>query len=216
MKIKKIALFVLMSLSCVGCQISYQNSSLNTSISTSSSTSNTSLVSSNDVSSYVDSLESTSNQLSSFSTIEESSFDIDKSSNVEVSSITSSSSSQYEYTIDEYGTYTDKESVALYLVTYNRLPMNYVTKSEASKYDNSYSIGGDYFGNYEGCLSSKFNGSYRECDIDATKNRRGAKRLVYEISTFQIYYTEDHYGNFQEYLGYKKWSSKFGQSTGVC
>lgn len=128
-----------------------------------------------------------------------------------VSSYVSSSG----FSVSESGRYTDVESVAMYLVTFHKLPSNYVTKSQASKYDNTYSIGGDYFGNREGYLPSTYNGSYRECDIGSTKNSRGAKRIVYETRTYRIFYTTDHYSNFREYYGYKSWSELFGKSNDI-
>ena len=132
-------------------------------------------------------------------------------SSEKVSSYVSSSG----FSVSESGRYTDVESVAMYLVTFHKLPSNYVTKSQASKYDNTYSIGGDYFGNREGYLPSTYNGSYRECDISSTKNSRGAKRIVYETRTYRIFYTTDHYSNFREYYGYKSWSELFGKSNDI-
>ena len=89
--------------------------------------------------------------------------------------------------IDEDGYYTSKEDVALYIHTYGRLPGNFITKKEAQKlgweggklepYAPGMSIGGDYFGNYEGQLPKKKGRKYYECDIDTQgKKSRGAKR----------------------------------------
>ena len=56
-------------------------------------------------------------------------------------------------------------------------------------------IGGDRFGNYEKLLPT--GQEYHECDIDTLgSSERGAKRLVY--SEDDIYYTEDHYGSFEQ------------------
>lgn len=107
--------------------------------------------------------------------------------------------------LDEYGVYDSKEDVALYIVTYDRLPSNYITKKEAKKlgwsggsleeYAPGKCIGGDYFGNYEGNLPE--DNEYHECDIDTLgKKSRGAKRLVYSDDGY-IYYTEDHYETFE-------------------
>lgn len=107
--------------------------------------------------------------------------------------------------IDEYGIYDSKDEVALYIVTYDKLPSNYITKKEAKKlgwsggYLESYApgkcIGGDYFGNYEGNLPEDT--KYHECDIDTLgKKSRGAKRIVYSDDGY-IYYTEDHYETFE-------------------
>jgi len=106
--------------------------------------------------------------------------------------------------IDENGSYTSKEDVALYLNTYGELPDNFITKSEAralgweggslEPYAPGKCIGGDKFGNYEGLLPD---GSYHECDIDTLgKDSRGAKRIVYSADG-SIYYTEDHYESFE-------------------
>ena len=64
--------------------------------------------------------------------------------------------------IDENGIYDQKDDVALYLITYEHLPSNYMTKDEARKYGweggalsqviEDKCIGGDVFGNYEGIL----------------------------------------------------------------
>ena len=106
--------------------------------------------------------------------------------------------------IDEEGSYDTADEVALYLITYHRLPGNYITKNEAKKlgweggpldeYAPGKCIGGDTFGNREGLLPSGH--VYHECDIETLgKEKRGAKRLVYS-EDFEIYYTADHYGSF--------------------
>ena len=105
--------------------------------------------------------------------------------------------------LDEDGTYNSVEDVSLYLYTYNHLPSNYITKSEArdlgwtggsvEQYAPGYAIGGDKFGNREGVLPA---GNYHECDIDTIGGTsRGAKRIVYSDDG-RIYYTEDHYETF--------------------
>ncbi len=109
-----------------------------------------------------------------------------------------------EEIIDENGTYTSKEDVALYIYTYGKLPKNFITKSEARKlgweggslepYAPGMCIGGDYFGNYEGLLPT--DRKYTECDIDTLgAHSRGAKRIVFS-SDGLIYYTDDHYESF--------------------
>jgi len=106
--------------------------------------------------------------------------------------------------IDEDGTYTTKEDVALYIHTYGKLPKNFITKNEARKlgweggslepYAPGMCIGGDYFGNYEGLLPT--DRKYTECDIDTLGARsRGAKRIVFSKDGL-IYYTDDHYESF--------------------
>lgn len=110
-----------------------------------------------------------------------------------------------ETAIDEEGSYTSKEDVALYLHTYEKLPSNFITKKEAKSlgweggplepYAPGKCIGGDRFGNYEGVLPD---GSYHECDIGTLgKSSRGAKRIVY-ADDGRIYYTDDHYETFEQ------------------
>ena len=62
------------------------------------------------------------------------------------------------------------------------------------------SIGGDYFGNYEGSLPQASDRKYYECDIDSDGKYRGAKRIVYSNDGL-IYYTEDHYETFELLYG---------------
>ncbi len=115
--------------------------------------------------------------------------------------------------IDENGSYTSKEDVALYIHTYGKLPGNFITKNEAKalgwsgngndllqKYAPGKSIGGDYFGNYEGLLPKKKGRSYTECDIDTYNNVRGTKRIVFSNDGL-VYYSEDHYENFELLYG---------------
>lgn len=108
--------------------------------------------------------------------------------------------------IDEFGSYTSKEDVALYIHTYGRLPDNFITKSEARKlgwdggslepYAPGKCIGGDYFGNYEGLLPEAKGRAYTECDIDTRgASSRGAKRIIFSNDGL-IYYTDDHYESF--------------------
>ncbi len=111
-----------------------------------------------------------------------------------------------EPSLDEDGSYTSREDVALYLWTYGKLPGNFITKSAAQKkgweggslekYAPGKSIGGDRFGNYEGILPKKKGRVYYECDIDTMGARsRGAKRIVFSNDVL-IYYTDDHYEHF--------------------
>ena len=107
--------------------------------------------------------------------------------------------------IDQNGTYTTADDVALYIHTYGILPSNFITKNEAKalgwpggsleEYAPGKCIGGDYFGNYEGLLPDD---DYHECDIDTLgKNSRGSKRIIYSDNG-SIYYTEDHYESFTQ------------------
>ena len=107
--------------------------------------------------------------------------------------------------LDEDGSYTTKEDVALYIHTYGRLPSNFITKKQAEKlgwsggslepYAPGKCIGGNRFGNYEKLLPD---GNYKECDIDTLgKKSRGAKRLIFSDDG-RIYYTGDHYKTFTQ------------------
>ena len=113
--------------------------------------------------------------------------------------------------IDEFGVYTTKEDVALYIHTYGKLPQNFMTKSEARKlgweggglddYADGMCIGGDKFGNYEGILPDAEGRRWTECDIDTLHaQKRGAKRIVFSNDGL-IYYTEDHYESFELLYG---------------
>ena len=117
-----------------------------------------------------------------------------------------------EISIAEEGTYTTKEEVAEYLYCYGHLPSNFITKKEAKKLGGvsnegnleevapGMSIGGDYFGNYEGLLPEADGRDYYECDIDFDGTYRNAKRIVYSNDGL-IYYTEDHYESFELLYG---------------
>lgn len=108
-------------------------------------------------------------------------------------------------TLDEDGSYYSLEDVSSYLVEFNHLPPNYITKKEAM--DLGWSpkdgnlwlvsdkavIGGDYFGNFEGNLPE---GNYREADVNYEGGRRGAERIVFD-EDINIYYTKDHYETFE-------------------
>ncbi len=111
-----------------------------------------------------------------------------------------------EPAINEDGWYYSKEDVALYLYIYDKLPENFITKSEArdlgweggsvEAYKEGAAIGGDKFGNREGLLPKKNGRQYYECDIDTKgKDSRGAKRIVFSNDGL-IYYTDDHYESF--------------------
>lgn len=111
--------------------------------------------------------------------------------------------------VEEDGVYQDKEHVAQYLVTYGKLPKNYITKSQARAlgwqggdlrpFRRDVTIGGDKFGNFEGVLPRAKGRQYYEADIDAmNKPARGPKRLVFSNDGL-IYYTEDHYASFTQW-----------------
>lgn len=108
--------------------------------------------------------------------------------------------------VDEGGSYTSKEDVALYIHTYGGLPGNFITKDEAhdlgweggglDDYAPGMSIGGDHFGNREGLLPEAPGREYTECDIDTLHaDSRGAQRIVFSNDGL-VYYTGDHYESF--------------------
>lgn len=110
--------------------------------------------------------------------------------------------------LDPDGAYTSKDDVALYLYLYGELPDNFITKNEArdlgwpggslEPYAPGKSIGGDYFGNYEGKLPKRKGLQYHECDIDTMgRKSRGSKRIIYGTDG-SIYYTDDHYESFTQ------------------
>ncbi len=122
---------------------------------------------------------------------------------------TSTETEETQASLDPYGSYTSKEDVALYIHLYGELPFNFMTKKEARALGweggslepvaPGMSIGGDWFGNYEGLLPE--NREYTECDIDTLgKSSRGAKRIVFSDDGL-IYYTEDHYESFELLYG---------------
>lgn len=113
--------------------------------------------------------------------------------------------------IDEDGSYTTKEDVALYIHIYGHLPNNFITKKEAEAlgwpggslepYAPGKCIGGSYFGNYEELLPAAEGRTYTECDIDTLgAEKRGSKRIVFSNDGL-IYYTGDHYQSFELLYG---------------
>lgn len=110
------------------------------------------------------------------------------------------------------GSYSSRDEVALYLHLYGELPANYVTKDAARRLGwvaskgnlwqvtDHKSIGGDYFGNYEGLLPKASGRKYYECDIDYNGGSRNAKRIIYSNDGL-VYYTEDHYKSFTKLYG---------------
>ena len=111
--------------------------------------------------------------------------------------------------VEESGNYTSKDDVALYIHTYSKLPLNYITKAKAQEMGwdpekgnlsdvlPGMSIGGSAFGNYEGNLPRATGRRYFECDIDYEGGYRGAKRLIYSNDGL-VFYTEDHYKTFEQ------------------
>lgn len=114
-------------------------------------------------------------------------------------------------TIDEEGSYTTREDLALYIHVYGHLPGNFVTKEEARAAGwegggldgilPGMCIGGDSFGNREGLLPAAAGRSWTECDVNTLHaDARGAERIVFSNDGL-IYYTGDHYDSFELLYG---------------
>ncbi len=107
------------------------------------------------------------------------------------------------------GPIIDPQSIADYLFAHGELPDNFITKKEARAlgWDSSrnylsdvapgMSIGGDYFGNYEGRLPVEQGVEYHEADCWYTGGKRNAYRVIYS-NQGRVWYTEDHYETFTE------------------
>ncbi len=136
----------------------------------------------------------------------------DETSNQEIESAKDSTVETGEngsINVEENGNYTSKDDVALYIHTYGKLPLNYITKAKAQEMGwdpekgnlsdvlPGMSIGGSAFGNYEGNLPRATGRRYFECDIDYEGGYRGAKRLIYSNDGL-VFYTEDHYKTFEQ------------------
>ena len=109
--------------------------------------------------------------------------------------------------VNEDGSYTKKDDVALYLWVYGHLPENFITKNEAQKlgwsggslepYAPGCCIGGDRFGNYEGLLPDAEGRKWTECDVNYEGGFRGSERILFSNDGL-IYYTDDHYKSFTQ------------------
>ena len=111
--------------------------------------------------------------------------------------------------VEKDGSYTTPEDVAEYIHTFGTLPKNFITKDEAKElgWDNKKgnlwdvaegkSIGGDYFGNYEGLLPKAKGRKYTECDVNYEGGYRGSERIIFSNDGL-IYYTNDHYQTFTQ------------------
>ena len=111
--------------------------------------------------------------------------------------------------VEKDGSYTTPEDVAEYIHTFGTLPNNFITKDEAKDlgWDNKKgnlwdvaegkSIGGDYFGNYEGLLPKAKGRKYTECDVNYEGGYRGSERIIFSNDGL-IYYTNDHYQTFTQ------------------
>ena len=110
---------------------------------------------------------------------------------------------------EEEGPIIEPQRIADYLFEHGELPDNFLTKKEAQAlgWDSRYnylsdvapgmSIGGDYFGNYEGKLPRVKGRKYYEADCWYTGGKRNAYRIIYS-SDGHVWYTEDHYNTFTE------------------
>ena len=110
---------------------------------------------------------------------------------------------------EESGPIIEPQAIADYLFEHGELPENFITKKEAKElgWDSRYnyvsdvapgmSIGGDYFGNYEGNLPEVKGRKYYECDCYYTGGERNAYRIIYS-NDGHVWYTEDHYNTFVE------------------
>lgn len=119
--------------------------------------------------------------------------------------------------VSEKKEYYSAEQVALYLYAYKHLPSNFLSEQEAEEEFGSvslclaagYNIGGgefsaeqredyrDWIGNY----SDKT--SFFECDIYPDREKcisqqtRGTVRLVYSSDYTEVYFTDNHYGQYE-------------------
>ena len=101
------------------------------------------------------------------------------------------------------------QEIADYIFEHGCLPPNFITKQEAKDlgWDSRYnyvsdvapgkSIGGDYFGNYDGKLPRVKGRKYYEADALYISGSRGAHRIIYS-SDGRVWYTKDHYTSFVE------------------
>lgn len=108
--------------------------------------------------------------------------------------------------------YTSKEDVAFYIMTYHELPPNYITyygKEYAKNHGvelSSYTMGGDTHFNTNELrrFSASNKAKLKECDIEGFSynilGNRGSRRLVYTCNqkNVRVFYTEDHYKTFVE------------------
>lgn len=107
------------------------------------------------------------------------------------------------------GPIIDPQSIADYLFANGHLPDNFITKKEAQAlgWDSSrnyvsdvapgMSLGGTYFGNYEGVLPKVKGRTYYECDCYYEGGKRNAYRLVFSDDG-HVWYSDDHYTTFTE------------------
>jgi hypothetical protein len=113
--------------------------------------------------------------------------------------------------IQENKLYTSKDSVAVYIYLFHKLPSNYVNKAAAQElYEEKGNVftkwnfnplnvlgimvGGDVYYNNEKKLPI-ISTNYYEADVDYFGDNRGTKRLVYTTDG-TVFYTANHYETF--------------------
>ena len=117
----------------------------------------------------------------------------------------------------ENGEYNDYLDVVAYIYFFQKLPSNYLTKSQAKSLGwkgsgnvwvndqlRGKNIGGDTFKNNEKLLPIVDTNTYIEVDVNCSNGTRGQYRIVYNRYTFDIYYTSNHYGSFTYMIGVLK------------
>ena len=110
---------------------------------------------------------------------------------------------------EEPGPIIEPQAIADYIFAHGTLPDNFITKKEAQAlgWDSRYnyvsdvapgkSIGGDYYGNYEGTLPKKKGRTFTECDCNYRGGKRGRERIVFS-NDGHVWYSNDHYETFTE------------------
>jgi len=116
---------------------------------------------------------------------------------------------QTEHKQQSTGPLISFKDVSNYIREHHELPANFITKKEAEKLGwepskgnlhkvaPGKSIGGDRFGNREGLLPKAKNRVWYEADINYTKGKRGADRILFSNDGL-IYMTTDHYKSFTD------------------
>lgn len=134
---------------------------------------------------------------------------IDNLSDIDLTTFTSEEKMDQSLEVEEGESYSNLQNVVDYLYLYEELPPNYLTKQEAQELGweaskgnlwevaPEMSIGGDYFGNFEGLLPEATDRQYTEADINYEGGYRGGERLVFSTDGL-YYYTDDHYESFNE------------------
>lgn len=134
---------------------------------------------------------------------------VDNFSDLDSLNFLDESNQNEEALVEAEQSYHSLQEVVNYLDQYKELPPNYLTKEEAKELGweanegnlwdvaPKASIGGDYFGNFEGLLPEETNRDYYEADINYNGGYRGSERLIFSNDGL-YFYTEDHYESFEE------------------